>query len=278
LAITGTVSYNAAERGGGICNSPIGSATIVGDISHNVANSTGGANGGGVLNYQGMMIIRNSNIAHNHTNGSGGGIDNVVAGILTMTNSTVSGNTANDLGGGIRNYAGTLVLNSNTIANNVADYDQDGGGDGGGIYYDRGEYGLVDAKNNIIANNVDHSGELDCAYDPVYSGTISSQGYNLVENPGNCVFTAADDITDTDPLLGPLQHNGGDTLTHALLPGSPAIDAGSCSDATTDQRGWPRPFDIPDIANVDDGCDIGAYERASDPYLPLNLYLPLILK
>jgi CSLREA domain-containing protein len=279
LAITGTVSYNTADRGAGICNSPIGSATIVGDISHNVANSTNGANGGGILNYQGMMIIRNSSIAYNHTNGSGGGIDNVagVTGMLTMTNSTVSSNAANHGGGGLRSMGAMLVLNS-TIANNVADYDNDGGGDGGGIYHDWGDEGPANSKNNIIADNVDQSGNRDCAYNPLYSGTISSQGYNLVENPGDCSFTTIGDITNTDPLLDSLQDNGGDTLTHALLPGSPAIDAGSCSGATTDQRGWPRPIDVPHIANADDGCDIGAFEGTSGPYFSLNQYLPLILK
>jgi CSLREA domain-containing protein len=279
LAITGTVSYNAADRGGGICNFPDGTATIVGDISHNEARlTTGGASGGGILNYQGMVIIRNSSIAYNHTYGSGGGIDNVVGSRdhLTMTNSTVSSNSANYDGGGIRNYRNIVMLTNNTIAQNVADHDQNGSGDGGGIYYARGDYGVISSTNNVLANNLDQSGQRDCFYDPVYSATITSQGYNLVENPGNCVFTATGDITGADPLLGPLQDNGGDTLTHALLPGSPAIDQGSCRDTSADQRGRPRPVDVPNIPNADDGCDIGAYEYAPDTLG--RIYLPLVLK
>jgi hypothetical protein len=67
-------------------------------------------------------------------------------------------------------------------------------------------------------------------------------------------------------LLGPLADNGGPTQTYALLPGSPALDAASCTDAdgnplSTDQRGETRPSDDPDIPNADGGCDIGAFER-----------------
>ena len=58
-------------------------------------------------------------------------------------------------------------------------------------------------------------------------------------------------IVGQDPVIGPLADNGGDTLTHALLPGSPAINAGM-TDLTTDQRGELRPFGVED--------DIGAYE------------------
>jgi len=268
LAITGTVSYNTADLGGGICNDYRGTATIVGEISHNVANSSSWVSGGGILNYGGMMIIRNSSIAYNHANGTGGGIDTAF-GNLTIANSTVSSNTANGNGSGIHSYGGTLVLTSNTIAHNVADYDQNGSGNGGGIYYDRGDYGVMSATNTLMASNLDQSGQRDCAYNPAFSATIASQGYNLVEQPGNCVFTATGDITGADPRLGPLQDNGGDTPTHALLPGSPAIDQGSCRGTTSDQRGRPRPVDIPGIPNADDGCDIGAYEALPPIYLPL---------
>jgi hypothetical protein len=79
---------------------------------------------------------------------------------------------------------------------------------------------------------------------------------------------------NVDPRLGPLANNGGDTFTHVLWSGSPAIDQGSCRDAATDQRGQPRPVDISSIPNADDGCDIGAYEQQQQ----FQVYLPLLLK
>jgi uncharacterized repeat protein (TIGR01451 family) len=88
---------------------------------------------------------------------------------------------------------------------------------------------------------------------------VRSQDYNLVGDPNG--FDLADpgdhDIIGQDPRLGPLDDNGGDTRTHALQPGSPAIDEGSCTDIsgepiTSDQRGVARPQGA--------GCDVGAYE------------------
>ncbi len=89
-----------------------------------------------------------------------------------------------------------------------------------------------------------------------------SDGYNLIQNTNACTITGntTGNIYGIDPLLGPLQDNGGPTFTHALLPGSPAIDAGNAFGLTTDQRGFPRPYDLPGITNASDGSDIGAYE------------------
>jgi len=95
---------------------------------------------------------------------------------------------------------------------------------------------------------------------------MTSDGYNL-SSDSTCNFSNTGDLNNTDPLLGPLQNNGGPTETMALLRGSPAIDAGNpigCTDnldhlLTTDQRGMPRP-DHEDTS----GCDMGAYERQGD--------------
>ena len=95
---------------------------------------------------------------------------------------------------------------------------------------------------------------------------MTSHGYNL-SSDGSCRFNHTGDLNNHDPLLGPLQNNGGPTETMALLPGSPAIDGGNrsgCTDSQghllkTDQRGMPRP-DKEDSS----GCDMGAYERQSD--------------
>ena len=84
---------------------------------------------------------------------------------------------------------------------------------------------------------------------------------------GTCIFTGdtTGHITNVDPLLGPLANNGGPTSTHALLGGSPAIDAGNPSDVggafscfPFDQRGMPRPAD--GDGNEVPICDMGAFE------------------
>ena len=97
-------------------------------------------------------------------------------------------------------------------------------------------------------------------------GSMTSKGYDM-SSDGTCNFSSSGDWNNTDPLLGSLQPNGGPTQTQALLPGSPAIDAGNPSGCTdglghllkTDQRGLPRP-------NTEDksGCDMGAYEKQGD--------------
>ena len=95
------------------------------------------------------------------------------------------------------------------------------------------------------------------------NGAATSNGYNLSNDDGGSILTATGDRINTDPMLGPLQDNGGPTFTHALLPGSPAIDAGkNFAAGTTDQRGSGsvRTFDNASIANANggDGTDIGA--------------------
>ena len=111
---------------------------------------------------------------------------------------------------------------------------------------------MVELKNSMLTQGA--LGET-CFADSW--GTITSNGNNL-DSQNSCHLTAAGDITNTNPLLGPLHDNGGRTLTHALLPGSPAIDAGddlACAAAPVngiDQRGVPRPQGA--------ACDIGAYE------------------
>ena len=97
-----------------------------------------------------------------------------------------------------------------------------------------------------------------------------SNGYNLSsDNSCNNNFHNHGDVNNIDPKLGPLQNNGGPTQTMALLPGSPAIDAGNpsgCTDGlghllTTDQRGYP--YRRPD-SEEKTGCDMGAFEKQSD--------------
>jgi hypothetical protein len=120
--------------------------------------------------------------------------------------------------------------------------------------------------NSIVAGN----DMAECCVSGV--GTILTVGRNI-SSDASCSFTFKGDMQNTDPLLGPLQDNGGPTDTMALLPGSPAIDAGGNNICDfvyvggVDQRGWARPID----ADLDGSaiCDIGAYEVTIDVNLPL---------
>lgn len=159
-------------------------------------------------------------------------------GVVTITNSTISGNDTDNFGGAIHSRLGTLSVINSTISDNIA-------ASGGGIYNDRSTLTL---SNTIIANSTGG----DCVNS---SGTVNFSSFNLIEDAANaCGLTngAASNIVGFDPALGPLQDNGG-SLTHALLDGSLAIDAGD-SALAADQRGVSRPQGSAD--------DIGAYEAA----------------
>ena len=112
-------------------------------------------------------------------------------------------------------------------------------------------------RNSIIAQNSSAAGPRDCH---VKDQIIESTGHNL-DSDGSCFLAAAGDLPARDPLLGPLADNGGPTETQALLPGSPAIDAGAAEGCPQhDQRGIARPQGA--------GCDIGAFERVPHRQAP----------
>jgi hypothetical protein len=166
---------------------------------------------------------------------------------VTLTQSTVSGNTARNSGGGLFNYD-TLTLTQSTVSGNRATTY------GGGLYNSSNRRnGSLTITSSIVASNPDGG---DCYFN---RGSITSHGYNL-DSDTSCQLTAATDQPGVDPLLGPLQDNGGGTLTHALIPGSPAVDAislGTNGCGTTrysDQRWRARP------QPAGGACDIGAYE------------------
>lgn len=244
LTVTGSDIHNnvADMRGGGMHNS----FNLTVQTSRIYDNEAGSGGGGGISSEGGDVIVAQTAVYNNSAAGSGGGIvHNVTAGAnsFMLTNSTLSGNSASGTGGGLRNagVAGTS-LNNVTVRNNSAIV---AAGQAVSI-----QAGTVSAQNSIISSQ-----GTDC------SGAISSNGYNIASD-NSCGLSGTDDLTNADPQLGPLQDNGGNTFTHALLPGSPAIDSGSgCP--TVDQRGVARPFGP--------ACDRGAYEfdgESNAVYLP----------
>ncbi len=214
-----TVRSNTAASAGGIFTQGPMTITQSSIISNIAANDGGGIGNSGLISITNSAIISNTT-----TGGAGGGIANN-NGSLSMMNVTLSGNAAPLFyGGGLVHYnGGASTLTNVTLANNSAS----GGFAGAGI---TNQASAVTLKNTIVAYN---AGGSDC------QGIITSAGHNL-DSADTCGFTMTGDITNTNPFLGPLANNGGTTLTRALLPGSPAINAGDNSGCpATDQRGAP---------------------------------------
>ena len=199
--------------------------------------------GGGIASF-GPLTLRGVTVSGNR-GVTGGGIYN--RGALVAENSTISGNAAQQSGGGIANAGtGTLSLRHVTVAGNQADSDSNGSGSGGGI---ASEGGAVTIVNALLGGNSAGDASAEC------SGTVTARGPSLVQTAAGCTLAGdtAAVITGMDPLLGPLADNGGQTPTHALLAGSPAIDAGDAAGCLpADQRGVERPQGA--------GCDVGAFE------------------
>jgi hypothetical protein len=233
---------NSAVNGGGIYNGAGGVLAVRhSTVFGNLAYWNGSAYGGGIYNHADSigMTIENSTISGNTVLGSGvdrgGGIAN--DGSVTISNSTICDNVADSVetggdpqGGGIWNHGSLLVVNS-TIARNTAE----DSGRGGGVDSGSGSNKAY-LHNTIVALNQAFKG-------PDFKGLLTSSGYNIFGNSGYVYGYTETDILDVDPLLGPLQDNGGPTQTIALLPGSPAIDSGDNTDAPQwDQRGpgFPR--------------------------------------
>ena len=301
---------NVTSTGGGL-DIYNGDISIVNcEIYGNKAVVGGGIDSiGSILHLTNSSLRNNSAVSTNQDLGYGGGID---ADSVSIRNSTISGNTASRRGGGIYTRSYLSLLNS-TISDNTAfnsncapptycfgggiaqvDYSDhpvlvirnstiasNNSQDGGGIWSD--STGAKQITNSIIADNT-----TTYAYPDVYGSDYSSVS-SLIGKvdfatgftngiDGNIVGTTAAPV---NPMLGPLQNNGGQTFTRALLPGSPAINAGSNANAvdhengnaplTVDQRGRPR---ISTDNSSNSIVDIGAFEKqfgGADTYGELRI-------
>ena len=219
-------------------------------------NSTSGnfAFGGGIFTNSGDVSLTSSTLSGNSTSGylaDGGGI-RTSSGAVSLTSSTLSGNSTSGMfadGAGIHTLSGAVSLISSTLSENETAL-----GIGGGVFvFDASVNPSFTIENSIVAGNTGNGTAPDLRPDPdstltINNSLIGSTDLSIV-GAGNQIGTLADPVA---PLLGPLTDNGGPTLTHALLLGSPAIDAGGDGVAQTeDQRGLAR--------NVN-GVDIGAFE------------------
>ncbi len=241
VTINGNISDCAC--GGGIGNDGTMNLTDV-TISGNTSQ-----NGGGINNQTGTMNMSNVTMSNN-SSWVGGGVINY--GTMNLTDATISGNTSQyEAGGGVYN-AGTMSLINVTVAGNTAS------AGGGGIFNSgqAGFVGTVNLTNTIVANQISGG---DC----LPGAPIASGGHNI-DSDGSCHLSGPGDISRVDAKLGPLANNGGPTQTHALLVGSPAIDAGSddCPPPAADQRGVARPQGVK--------CDIGAFELEVAPTTSLT--------
>jgi len=256
------VSNNTATNGGGGIWMNDSAVLHVFDSTISNNTTTGGDGGGIRIFNSGTLNITRSTVSGNQATatapaGGGGGIYNGVAGTVNATNITVSGNTAGNQGGGI-NTSATLNVSSSTIAGNTAAIG------GGGIF--NGPTFTATLGNSLVALNTVAPG-------PDLRGTFTAN-YCLIGNADGSTISGANNQLGTtavpiNPLLGPLQNNGGPTFTRALLAGSPAIDTGFTALAT-DQRGFMRPYDFPLIPNAPggNGSDIGAFERQANDVGP----------
>jgi hypothetical protein len=254
------VTGNSSDSGGGIAVSA--GLTVINNTT--VSNNTAKFIGGGLYVTTGLnpttVRINNSTFSGNKvteaSSGSGGAGIASIGGTTTLTNSTISGNQVNPginappgIGGGILNLSGTINLINVTVAENYART-------GGGVYNQTTN--SVFARNSLFGNNFGDT-------KPDFSGRLDSQGYNLLESMPTTIFgDQIGNIYLQDPQIGALANNGGVTLTHALNPTSPAVDAADPSNfPRVDQRGLARPAD----GNGDDvrRADIGSFERNAVP-------------
>jgi len=241
-----TLAHGHSDAGGAINNDEFGTVTISNStLSGNSSSGNFAGDGGAIANENGTLIVSSSTFSGN-SGSEGGAIDN--DGTASITNSTFSGNSAEFAGGAISNEGQAVTIANSTFSGNSTANE-------GGAISNNTTAGTVSIGGSIVAAN---SGG-NCAGG---QAGINDKGYNLEDGPrASCGFSpSSHDIIGQNPLLGPLEDNGGPTQTMALLAGSPAIDqiplAGGLCPAT-DQRGAPRP------GGSQRACDIGAYESGA---------------
>ncbi|TWU24578.1 choice-of-anchor Q domain-containing protein [Bythopirellula polymerisocia] len=232
--------------------------------SNTLSGNSASGNGGAVSNY-GTATITQSTLSDNSATGLGGGLHNFM-GTVSITQSTLSGNSASESGGGVFNLDGTVMITRSTLSGNSAIEN------GGGVYNALGTAMIT--QSIISGNTAATGGEISNVF-----STLTLDSFNLIGDNSKSnlqalsgVIGGTSDIlatsngtnpTDLASILTPLADNGGPTQTHALVAGSPAINAGDPSilfdPAEFDQRGTPF------VRVKNDRIDIGAIESDFAP-------------
>jgi predicted outer membrane repeat protein len=271
----------ATEFGGGVCDYSNGTFTDISGgvamgntISQNISGGTGLSSGGGGIWTDSHKITFNASVISGNRAGNGGGMfiglfsgDNGATSSVTLVNDTFAANTASVDGGAVfANNSGTgtgthahVTLVNDTLNLNAA-------AAGSGIFAAKTTAAAGSPTTTVSLGNTLVAGAPSGAatlFASSAGGTLTSLGHNLSTDKSGTFLTAAGDLTNiTNPMLGPLQDNGGPTFTFALLPGSVAIDAGDDSlgglTPSTDQRGVTRPQD--GGSGRGPHVDIGAFE------------------
>lgn len=248
--IEGNSAPGGSARGGGIYHGNSGSNLSI--MTSSIIDNASDLGGGVYITDEATFDITRSLIANNTVTDDGAGLWNGSQSSGTIANTTVSGNQATRGGGGIYNF-GELTVTNTTITNNRADKDGPRNGNiyssGGGIK--GGSDPTLTLHNTIIAGNYSGTGSTAFFQSDLNSRTETVSSYNIT---GDALINSdASNVVVgfSNAGLGPLADNGGPTLTHALTPGSEAVNAGN-PDFTPfkDQRGLP----------MNDVVDVGAYE------------------
>ncbi len=258
--VNSSILSNTAQDGGGVY---VWRGTFE-DVTLRGNRAITGSGGGLYINGYGETTLNRVTIAHNQSDNNDGGVyhTNYDAHYtsLTLVNVTVHNNMAQTSGGGLyANYASGAI--TETITHATFSDNEAVSGAGGNLYNNQA---VLNLANSIVADGVSGSGGANCDGNPVVN--VTSGGYN-VETGTDCGLTGTGDQQNTDPQLGSLQDNGGDTWTMALPNDSPAVNQiangvnGCGTTITQDQRGVIRP--------IDNACDVGAYEYALPPQPPV---------
>ena len=263
LTIDGSALSDGVTLSAGGLSRVLNFTAATGDLTLDtltIADGFSENSGGGIqFNSDGQLLVQSSTLHNNQAFGDGGAISSE-AGSIALVSSTVSGNTSDASGGGIHAGSGDIQLVDVTLVENTSQTS------GGGIFL-RDSSGQLEASNSIIASNIadgqaDDIVVGDGATVEINASLIgAADGLTITSGQFNQLGTVANPI---DPLINPLADNGGPTPTHALRRGSPAIDAGD-SAQPTDQRGFARAIDHPDVDNAISnatvlGVDMGAFE------------------
>lgn len=259
VVISGLNFLDGAGTGGygGSILIDLGAAVTI-DSCAIVSSTSDGAGGAIGLIGSSSLNISNSTLSDNSSVGDGGAIYSL-ASTLTVLNSTIANNRAGAWGGGLSAFTvtpTTFTVRNCTISGNTADNDNNGSGTGGGVDARWGSWRLI---STIVSGNF-NSGSPNA--DDVAGSTLnaSTSTNNIIGNAataGGLTNGAGANQVGVDPLLSSLGFYGGPTQTFALLPASPALNAGlNPSSLATDQRGVRF--------NRSSGTtDIGAYEYQS---------------